>query len=255
VKDILVHKESVMTQYRKSLAVLLAMTVIYPTLSIAETSNESTKKLSIEERLLRQEQLILQLQERILEMESSRVVSNKTSDESTPKSLSKEPKYSDTKKATKSTQILSKKAVEPKKSISNKKSFSSKKPISSYDKPIAVKEKVLDRYKEESKEVSLEPTLSLEDHLATKEKTKILSESELVSDEFLGSWPMFGTDMRMKIGGYVKGDVIYDFDGTLDKHQFLMSTIPVEGTADYGNDGYTAITAKETRLNLDVRKV
>jgi len=44
-----------MNQYRKSLAVLLAMTVIYPTVSIAETSNKSTKKLSIEERLLRQE--------------------------------------------------------------------------------------------------------------------------------------------------------------------------------------------------------
>ena len=232
-------------------------------MSIAETSNESTKKLSIEERLLLQEQLILKLQERILQLESSRVVSNKTSDSTTPKSSSKDPIYSDAKKATDTTQILSKKTVEPKKTISNKESFSSKKPISSHDKRIAVKEKVFDTYKEASKEVSLEPTLSLEkepvssleDHLATKEKTKILSESELVSDEFLGSWPMFGTDMRMKIGGYIKGDVIYDFDGTLDKHQFLMSTIPVEGTADYGNDGYTSITAKETRINLDVRRI
>ncbi|MBN3519349.1 hypothetical protein JYB62_04985 [Algoriphagus lutimaris] len=76
----------------------------------------------------------------------------------------------------------------------------------------------------------------------------------LTSDDFLGSWPMFGTDLRMKIGGYLKADMLYDFDGTRDKSQFLMSSIPVEGEAAYGNDGYLYALVKETRVNIDIRR-
>lgn len=76
----------------------------------------------------------------------------------------------------------------------------------------------------------------------------------LASEEFPGSWPMFGTDLRMKIGGYIKGDLLYDFDGTTDKEQLLMSTIPVEGTPEYDNDGYLSFFARDTRFNIDVRR-
>ena len=75
-----------------------------------------------------------------------------------------------------------------------------------------------------------------------------------VSDDFPGSWPMFGTNLRMKIGGYVKADFLYDFDGSTDKRQFLMSTIPVEGQAEYGNEGYLYFLVNETRINFDVRR-
>jgi len=94
-----------------------------------------------------------------------------------------------------------------------------------------------------------------EDLGAVKETTEVLSGKELVSDEFLGSWPMFGNDTRMKIGGYVKADFVIDLDGTLEKTQFLMRTIPVEGTPDYGNDAYVAMFSKESRFNIDVRRV
>ncbi|SHO59496.1 hypothetical protein A8938_0132 [Algoriphagus zhangzhouensis] len=77
---------------------------------------------------------------------------------------------------------------------------------------------------------------------------------DLTSDQFVGSWPMFGTDLRMKIGGYLKADLLYDFDGTTDKSQFLMSTIPVEGQDAYGNEGYVYFLAKETRVNIDIRR-
>jgi len=66
---------------------------------------------------------------------------------------------------------------------------------------------------------------------------------------------MFGMDTRMKIGGYVKADFLYDHAGTLDGEQFLMSTIPVEGTEEYGNRGYFNAFAYESRLNFDVRRV
>lgn len=82
-----------------------------------------------------------------------------------------------------------------------------------------------------------------------------LTKADLIADDFKGSWPMFGTDLRMKIGGYFKADMVYDFDGSQDKTQLLMSTIPVAGSPAYGESGYFSMFARETRLNFDVRRV
>jgi hypothetical protein len=84
---------------------------------------------------------------------------------------------------------------------------------------------------------------------------QLLTRDELESDEFPASWPMFGTNTRMKIGGYIKVDFVADFDGTLDSTQFLMRTIPVEGTPEYGGDAYVDFFAKETRINFDIRRI
>ncbi len=87
-------------------------------------------------------------------------------------------------------------------------------------------------------------------------EVKLLTASEQLEDsDFIGSWPMFGTGLRLKIGGYLKADFVYDFDGTRDKNQFLMRTIPVEGQPEYGNEGYTSFFAKETRINIDIRRM
>lgn len=250
-----------MTQYRKSLAVLLTLTGIYPSLSMAETPNDNTKKLSIEERLLLQEKLIHQLQERILQLEASKETPGMT----TPKSSAEGPVHVYATKTKETTQKLSTNELGAKKTMSNKQSASLKKPVSSDNNRMAVNEEaeVVSTHKPVPKKVGSEPsTLSTKEpvasqknHLVAKEKTEVLSSSELVSDAFPGSWPMFGTDTRMKIGGYMKTDFIYDFDGTLDKDQFLMSTIPVKGTPEYGNDGYTSFLAKETRINFDIRRI
>ncbi len=88
-----------------------------------------------------------------------------------------------------------------------------------------------------------------------KETHQLMTGDELVNDEFPGSWPMFGTNMRMKIGGYLKADAVVDFDGTRDPTQFLMSTIPVKGSPGYGDDMYFKAFAKETRFNFDIRRV
>lgn len=90
---------------------------------------------------------------------------------------------------------------------------------------------------------------------AVREANPILTRSELIDDDFPGSWPMFGSNLRMKVGGYLKSDFVFDFDGTTDKNQFLMRTIPVEGTPAYGNDGYFTAFAKESRFNFDIRRV
>jgi hypothetical protein len=88
-----------------------------------------------------------------------------------------------------------------------------------------------------------------------RETHELLTRDELVSQDFPGSWPMFGSDTRLKVGGYVKTDFVADFDGTLDSTQFLMRTIPVEGTPEFGGDSYVDFFAKETRFNLDIRRV
>ena len=88
-----------------------------------------------------------------------------------------------------------------------------------------------------------------------RETHRLMTREELASDDFPASWPMFGTDLRMKIGGYIKTDFIADFDGTLDSTQFLMRTIPVEGTPEYGGDAYVDFFAKESRFNLDIRQL
>lgn len=88
-----------------------------------------------------------------------------------------------------------------------------------------------------------------------KEKNVLNTGDDLFDESFVGSWPMFGTDLRMKIGGYFKADFVADFNGTLDNSQFLMSTIPVEGQPEYGNSGYVNFFAKESRFNIDVRRI
>lgn len=101
---------------------------------------------------------------------------------------------------------------------------------------------------------SQDPTLQIprED---LKEQERILTGSDLVDDDFPGSWPMFGENTRMKIGGYVQASYLYDVDGTLDRRQFLMSTIPVAGTPEYDNRGYSSFFVSDSRFNIDVRRL
>ncbi|NJO03932.1 MAG: hypothetical protein HC880_21670, partial [Bacteroidia bacterium] len=88
-----------------------------------------------------------------------------------------------------------------------------------------------------------------------KEQVVLYTGQDLVEDDFKGSWPMFGTNMRMKVGGYVQTNVLYDFSGTLDPTQFLMSTIPVEGQLEYGSRGYMNFYTRDSRFNVDVRRM
>jgi len=87
-----------------------------------------------------------------------------------------------------------------------------------------------------------------------REPEVILTGAGLASKDFPGSWPMFGTDYRMKIGGYYKADALYDFDGSGDKTQFLMAEIPVEGTPAADRDDYFNMLVRETRFSFDIRR-
>lgn len=58
------------------------------------------------------------------------------------------------------------------------------------------------------------------------------------------------TDLQLKVGGYVKFDMIYDMNPIASPDYFDVSKIPTDGS-----EGTNAnLNAKETRLFLDVRK-
>lgn len=87
-----------------------------------------------------------------------------------------------------------------------------------------------------------------------REPHQVLTGDELVEENFPASWPMFGSEYRMKIGGRVKLDMLYDFNGSNDRYQFLISGIPVEGSPEYANRGYFNMFARESRFNIDMRR-
>jgi len=58
-------------------------------------------------------------------------------------------------------------------------------------------------------------------------------------------------DFTAKLGGYLKVDLIHDFDDIGDTDSFDVGTIPTTGEADNGSN--TRLHARQTRLNLDIR--
>jgi len=87
-----------------------------------------------------------------------------------------------------------------------------------------------------------------------RETLHVVTGADLYAEDFPGSWPMFGTDFRMKFGGYFKLDALYDFDGAGDNKQFLFSQIPIDGTPEANRKGYFNMLVNEVRFNFDVRK-
>lgn len=67
--------------------------------------------------------------------------------------------------------------------------------------------------------------------------------------EFEGGLIIFGRDVAMKIGGYVKADFIYDFDPIDQTDSFVTTSIPV-GARHRTNARFHA---RQTRLSFDTR--
>jgi hypothetical protein len=62
-----------------------------------------------------------------------------------------------------------------------------------------------------------------------------------------------GTDIQVQFGGFVKVDFMYDLDPIGNADQFKVNSIPVDGDPDAELGGSTNISAKQTRLDVDVR--
>ena len=85
------------------------------------------------------------------------------------------------------------------------------------------------------------------------DNTDILTGIELIDDTFPSSLPIPGTNVRMKIGGYVKADFLHDFDYIGDRWEFELGSIAVEGSPERELGGITTFHVKQTRVNLDFR--
>lgn len=85
------------------------------------------------------------------------------------------------------------------------------------------------------------------------DSTRNLTAADLVDDSFKGSWPLFGSDYRLKFGGYFKLDMLYDFGATGNDTQFLIGQIPIDGSAEDKKSGYFNMFLNETRFNFDLR--
>ncbi len=73
--------------------------------------------------------------------------------------------------------------------------------------------------------------------------------NEVLNEPPPGWWQIPNTDIQAKIGGYVKLDIIHDFDPIGSPDFFDVSKIPTDGSKGQT----THLHAKESRLHLDVR--
>jgi len=82
-----------------------------------------------------------------------------------------------------------------------------------------------------------------------------LTGDDLIDESFPNSIPLFGTNIRLAVGGYVKADFIRDFDYVGDAYEFELGSIAVDGSPERGLGGITTFHAKESRVGFDLRSV
>lgn len=74
------------------------------------------------------------------------------------------------------------------------------------------------------------------------------------SSFFPGAWSVPGSSAAMRIGGYVKMNFVNNFDPLVIQDRFIVGSIPPD---EYSLDGATegfAVTAQQSRVNLDLRE-
>ncbi|MCB1689359.1 MAG: porin [Halioglobus sp.] len=71
--------------------------------------------------------------------------------------------------------------------------------------------------------------------------------------DFKGAWRLPGTNAALAIGGFVKTDIVYNFDPLQIKDRFITGSIPVGVSETTGDEAQSSITADQSRLNFDLR--
>ncbi len=72
-------------------------------------------------------------------------------------------------------------------------------------------------------------------------------------ESFKGAWRLPGTDAALAIGGFVKTDVVYNYDALEIADRFIVGSIPV-GVSETNDVAQSSITADQSRLNIDLRE-
>ncbi|TDJ48051.1 MAG: hypothetical protein E2O52_01785 [Gammaproteobacteria bacterium] len=75
--------------------------------------------------------------------------------------------------------------------------------------------------------------------------------SQYDADAFPGSIALPGTSAALRIGGFVKMNIVESFDPIGSKDRFIVGTIPVP---NQGGQAQAALTVSQSRLNFDLRE-
>ena len=94
------------------------------------------------------------------------------------------------------------------------------------------------------------PTSAQDERLAreTSVPTDILREGD-----FPGSIHLPGTDLNAKVGGFVRLSTVNNLDPIGSDDRFIVGSIPPEGEATAGEAARSTISAKRSRVNMDIR--
>jgi hypothetical protein len=107
---------------------------------------------------------------------------------------------------------------------------------------------------------AVDPTKLSEDQVAMREQLnsieKSVEESENAAstmydvDSFPGSFPIPGSSAALRIGGYVKMNIVESFDPIGSADRFIVGTIPVP---QQSTKAQAALTVDQSRLSFDLR--
>jgi len=75
----------------------------------------------------------------------------------------------------------------------------------------------------------------------------------MADTSFPGSWRLPGTNAAMRIGGYVKMNIINSFDPLVTRDRFIVGSIPPKGANPDGAEEGASLTVQQSRVNLDLR--
>ncbi len=89
---------------------------------------------------------------------------------------------------------------------------------------------------------------TLEDSITASEEA---DSSRYDTESFPGSIPISGTSAALRIGGFVKMNIVESFDAIGSKDRFIVGTIPVPQES---GQAQAALTVSQSRLNFDLRE-
>lgn len=89
-----------------------------------------------------------------------------------------------------------------------------------------------------------------------REATSTLVQEETTTtydaDTFAGAFPIPGSSAALRIGGFVKMNVVQSLSALGSQNRFIVGTIPTRGPG--GSDPEAALTVQQSRLNLELRE-
>jgi len=93
-----------------------------------------------------------------------------------------------------------------------------------------------------------------QDQEAIAKKTFYDPSNTIYDKDFPGAWYLPGTTAAMKIGGYVNLSLVHSYSPMLIPDRFIVGSIPPDGQNVNGAVEGTAVSAQQTRVNLEYRE-